>query len=140
MVIFTGCSLSFAQDIPLEVKKMQEQLKVNQKKHLEMLKQTDPQMYEQMVKQDQLSEKISQVSSDYFKQKISYESAKAKLYPLVKEDMVNQINNLDDEIQMIEKKLEELKKSKTNPDYLIYQQIDIILGKSLPRNISRQSM
>jgi len=150
LFIFVGCSLLLAQDTNTtrqtstsnppdlfkEMSKAQEQMKADQKKRLEMLKQINPQMYEQMARQEQLSDKISQISSSYSKKTISYESAKAKLYPLVKENLANQIKNLDNQIQMAEKKLEELKKSKKNPDYLVYQQIDMILGKSL----SRQSM
>jgi len=146
MVIFAGSGLLFAQDANIakqslasdsssfskEMQKMQERMKIEKNKLLDKLKKEDPKKYEQMLKQEQTSEKASGISAEYREKKISYDSAKSKLYPLIKENMSAQVDSLDKEIQRTEQKLEELKKAKKNPDFLIYQRIDSMLGKSSP--------
>ncbi|MBU4473338.1 MAG: hypothetical protein KJ842_04200 [Candidatus Omnitrophica bacterium] len=112
-----------------DFKKFEAERKKAEEKSLEMLKQQNPQMYEQMMKQRKAQEGISRVINDYYQKTISYEAAKAKLYPLVKESLQGRLANLDNEINLLEKKLSELKKAKKDPDYLIGRQIDRILGK-----------
>ncbi|MCG2705926.1 MAG: hypothetical protein L6254_00045 [Candidatus Omnitrophica bacterium] len=112
-----------------DFKKFEAERKKAEEKSLEMLKQQNPQMYEQMMKQRKAQEGISRVINDYYQKTISYETAKARLYPLVKESLQGRLANLDNEINLLEKKLSELKKAKKDPDYLIGRQIDRILGK-----------
>jgi len=134
------------QEMEKEARKMQEQMESEKRKHFETLKKENPQMYQDAMRQEELSQQMSKIIEDYFSQKISYENAKSKLYPLIKEGMNTQVDNLDNEIQMLEQRLEELRKAKRNPDYLVYQQIDNMLGKSsnaqkditIPENTSLQ--
>ena len=112
-----------------QMKKMQEQMEKSRKEQMEMLKKTNPQAYNDMVKQEENSKKTSKIVSDYYSQKIGYEAAKSSLYPLVKENMKGQAGSVDGEIQMLEQRLTDLKKAKSDPDYRIYQQIDGMLGK-----------
>lgn len=112
-----------------DFKKLEAERKKAEEKHLEMVKQQNPQLYEQMMKQRKAQDEISRVINNYYQKTISYEAAKAKLYPLVKESLQGRLANMDNEINLLENKLNALKKAKKDPDYLISREVDRMLGK-----------
>ena len=146
-ICFSGVSFAQAPQTPEEtqeqIKKMQEDMKkaVEQNKkmmqdrakaeksYLEMLKQTNPQAYEQKIKENKLQDKITKILNDYRQNKISYDSAKLQMYPLIKESLKDKISSLDKDIERAAKKLETLKKARREPSYLINIETDRMLGK-----------
>lgn len=100
-----------------------------EKEFLEIMKKEDPEEYRRYMELKRREEKIDTVVSQYQEGKITYETAKRKLYPLFKERLRDRITNIDEEIARLEKKLSFLKKTKKNPSILIKKEIDQALGK-----------
>jgi uncharacterized protein involved in exopolysaccharide biosynthesis len=115
-----------------QMKKQQEQMKQQQQQRLEMMKKQNPQMYEQMKAAQETQDKISQITTDFHANKISYESAKIQLRPLIAEQLKPRAANVDNEIAQMEMRISQLKKFKTNFSEVVDKSVDVRLGKARP--------
>ena len=113
--------------------KMRQEMGKRQQDELEMLKKVNPQLYQQRKNSIDAQAKINAIVASFREGKISSSQAESQLSPLVKQDMQTYINDLDNKIKRLEKKLDFYKKAKANPSLLIKKRIDELLGKSMPR-------
>jgi len=112
--------------------KMRQDMENRQEKELEMLKKTNPQLYQKKKNDIENKAKIKAIVASFREGKISSSQAESQLSPLVKQQMQDYIKSLDDRIARLQKKLDFYKKAKVNPDLLIKKRIDELLGKSKP--------
>ncbi len=123
---------SFSQSAPDYEKKrteVQQQIREMQKRALERIQKTDPKTYREVVKRNELSQKIDGIVASFRRGSVTEGDARKKLLPLVRESLGNRIENLDKEIERLTKQLDSLKKAKANPDFLVNQQVNRYLGK-----------
>lgn len=99
-----------------------------EKKELEKLKKSNPKMYQKMLRSKEISTNIQKIIASYQKKELSLEQAKKRLYPFVKENLKDRLDDLDNQIAELEKKLVDLKKAKSNPSLMIEKEIEMILG------------
>lgn len=124
LLFFSG--IIFAQQPPSPVVKMQREMQgVRQEKE-----NSKPYKQRQDVLENQT--KINAIVVAFREGKISSFQAESQLSPLVKQEMQDDINNLESRIARLEKELEFLKRAKANPDLLIKERIDQMLGKAMP--------
>jgi len=116
-----------------DMEKMRQEMGKRQQDELEMLKKVNPQLYQQRKNSIDAQAKINAIVASFREGKISSSQAESQLSPLVKQDMQTYINDLDNKIKRLEKKLDFYKKAKANPSLLIKKRIDELLGKSMPR-------
>jgi len=98
------------------------------KEGLEKLKQSDPEMYQKILRSKKISADIQKIIASYRGKKLSLEQAKKKLYPFVKENLKDRLGDIDNEIAKLEQKLEGLKKVRSDPSSMIEKEIEMILG------------
>jgi hypothetical protein len=80
--------------------------------------------------------KIEKIKMDYAENKISLEEAKARLLPLVKEELKDYMQNLDNEISILKKRLQFLEKGKQDSNYLVEVRTREILGEVSPQEMN----
>lgn len=123
----------FAQEPPvLDFQKMEQEVKKAQQAQLENLKDINPKLYKELIEAQARQEKISAIIMDLNNKKISQSSAESQLYPLVKDDMQQEISGLDQRIKQLEQNLDFLKEAKSDPDILIKKRINQMTGKEMP--------
>jgi biopolymer transport protein ExbD len=110
------------------IKKEQERIR---NEELEFLKTNDPQEYKKRKDTYERQDKINQILDSFRKGSISSKQAEQSLYPLVKDDMQGYISTLDTQIEHLEKRLDSLKKAKRDPNMLIKERINQMLGKEV---------
>jgi len=125
--IFLSVSQSFSQKKILREEMMGEKANVSP-----LLQEAE----EVSLKAEARKKEINKIRLDYTEKKISFEEAKRRLKPLVEEELKDYLANLDYQIQVLEKKLQFLKKVKQNPSYLIETRIKEILGEVSPQEIN----
>lgn len=120
------------QDLQKQSESMMQKTKKMQDEELEALKKINPEFYK--TRKDALDkmDTINAIISSFYEKKISESQAKAQLYPLVKQDLAETINNLDKLIAALEKKLQFYRDAKRDPSLLVNKRIDEMLGKSMP--------
>jgi len=101
---------------------------LSSKKGLEKLKQSDPKMYQKILRSKKISANIQKIIASYREKKLSLMQAKEKLYPFVKENLKGRLDNIDNEIAKLEQKLEDLKKIRSDSSSMIEKEIGMILG------------
>ena len=125
---------AFSQPSEDRMGKAMERVRETEERILQELKRVNPEAYEQRMKVKEISQKISDILVSFHQGKFGEEEARRKLSPLVKQLLEGRIRNLDMEIRQAEKKLEFLKKTKRDPDFLVNQRIDFYLGKGSPED------
>lgn len=102
-----------------------------QQDELERLKERDPQQYQRQKAALDRQKKIQEVIGLYSNGKLSLTEAKAALSPLVKEQMQEEgtFSVPEARIQRLEEKLAFLKEARKQPELLIQERIDQMLGK-----------
>lgn len=102
-----------------------------QREALERLKQENPQVYQQQKASLDRQNKIQETIGLYSQGKLSLAEAKAALSPLVKQQMQEEgaLGNLDARIQHLEERLSFFKKAKLQPELLVQERIDQMLGQ-----------
>lgn len=113
------------QDIEQKMKQMQQE-------ELERLKKENPQLYQQRRDAFDRQTKISAILSSFHAKTLSESQVESQLYPLIKQDVQQYATGLGAEIQRVEKRLEFLRKVKSNPEILVKKRLDQLLGKSAP--------
>lgn len=121
--------------VPADFLKMLEKA---QQEQLERLKQENPQAYQQQKAALDRQKKIQEVTTLYFQGKVSLPEAKATLSPFVKQQMQDEgaFSNLEARIQRLEERMTFLKKAKLQPELLVQERVDQMLGKSIPLPLS----
>lgn len=104
----------------------------SQQEALERLKEKDPQAYQQQKASMDRQKKIQEVVGLYFQGKFPLLEAKAALSPLMKQQMQEEgaFSGLEARIQRLEEQVAFLKKAKSQPDFLVEERVNQILGKS----------
>lgn len=118
------------QELQKQQEKIRQEADKMQQKELEFLKEQDPQLYKERKLAIDTQSKIEAILSSYSQGKISAIEAERQIYPYVKQSMQPYIDGLGTYIERLEKKLTILKKARSNPDILIKQRIDQMLGKA----------
>lgn len=137
MLLFSS-GLVFAQQPPSpekmqqEMERMRQEDEQRQQELLERLKKDNPQAYQQRKDSLDRQAKINAIVSSFQTGKISDAQAENQLYPLIKQEVEDYINNSEARIKVLEKQLANLQKAKDNPDFLIKKRINEMLGKSMP--------
>ena len=115
----------YSEDIPPppDIEEYEEEFR---EEGLRLLKEHSPEEYE---KRKQKNAEIDYIL-DAFRQKyISESEARSQLHPLLKEDIQNYIRGLEADIKSLKERIDFLKQEKKrNPDTLINERIDRILG------------
>lgn len=103
----------------------------SQQQALEHLREKDPQAYSQQKAALDCQQKIQEIAGLYFQGKFPLLEAKAALSPLVKEQIQDEgvFSNLDKRIQRLEEQLAFLKKSKEQPELLVEERVNQLLGR-----------
>lgn len=109
-----------------------------QQEQLERLKQENPQAYQEQKAAMDRQKKIQEVTTLFFQGKLPLPEAKAALSPFVKQQMQEEgaFSNLGARIQRLEERLAFLKKAKLQPELLVQERVDQMLGKSAPLPLS----
>ena len=128
-----------AQDIQLKQEQMQKQareqigvIQALQAKQLETMKAANPGLYEAQKESMERQERIGKIVAGFRQGKLTDTQAQKELSPLVKENLKPDLGQIDDTIAALVKKLAFWKEVKKDPDVLIRQRVDEILGKRLP--------
>ncbi len=103
-----------------------------QSRELERLQQDYPAIYETRKTADARRNKISAVVAAFHQNKISAQETEQKLIPLMREELREQINQMDQKISALEKHLAFLKKAKQDPHLLVEKKINELLGLTPP--------
>ncbi|MBU3933293.1 MAG: hypothetical protein KKH11_01320 [Candidatus Omnitrophica bacterium] len=101
---------------------------LSSQKGLEKLKQSDPKMYQKMLRSKEVSTNIQKIIASYRRKELSLEQAKKKLYPFVEKNLKDRLDNIDTKIAELEQKLENLKKARSDSSPMIEKEIEMILG------------
>jgi hypothetical protein len=72
--------------------------------------------------------KINKIITDFKAGKIAYPEAESKLQPLLKDDLQASVQEMDSRISSLEGELKQLKKLKTDKDYLSKMRINRLLS------------
>lgn len=115
-----------------ETEKMLKEMEKMQQQQLETLKKNNPEAYNQQKKTLDDQQKISAILSSFQNKSISADVAEKQLYPLLKNSPEFSTETIDSQIAQTEKKLNSLKKIRTNPDIAVKKRIDQMLGKTMP--------
>ena len=104
----------------------------SQQEALERLREKDPQAYQQQKTSMERQKKIQEVVGLYFQGKFPLVEAKAALSPLVKQQIQEEgvFSNLEARIKRLEEQLLFLKNAKNQPELLVEERINQMLGKS----------
>ena len=130
-LFFSGIIFAQQPPVPAQMKdmeKMQQEMQKRQQGESERLKKENPQLYQQVENQ----QKINSIVSSFHAGKISASQAESQLYPLIQQDIKTEMGGLESRIKNLEKKLEFLRRAKSNPDLLIKRRIDLMLGRIAP--------
>lgn len=100
-----------------------------ERKLLESIEQTNPELYQQLEEQRQERKRIQQVIKDYRAGRLDEQTARDRLRPDVKQQMQGYLQNLDKTIAAEERRLAELRRQKNDPDRVVEQRISAMLGK-----------
>lgn len=141
MLVFGILATVSAQDSkepappPADFVKMLEKAQAEQ---LERLKQENPQAYQQQKAALDRQKMVQETTGLYFQGKLSFAEAKATLSPLVKQQLQEEgaFSNLGARIQRLEERLSFLKKAKVQPELLVQERVDQMLGKGSPLPLS----
>lgn len=95
------------------------------------LKEVNPKLYEQRKKELERQAKINAILKDFHQGKLTDEQSESQLFPLVKEELGPKISALDVRISWLEKQLAFTRSAKQNPDVLIKERIEQLLGRSM---------
>ena len=120
------------QELQEPMEKMRKEHERMQQEHLERLRQTDPQLYEQQKASIERQKKITAILTDWQQKKISESAAESQLAPLIRQDSKAEIAALGERIARLEKRLEFLRKAKADPGLLVKKRLDQLLGRGLP--------
>lgn len=131
-------ALAQAQQSQDDFRKQQEEYWKRQPRHqvktpqeeLERLKEINPKLYEQRKKELGRQTKINAILKEFRQGKLSEAQLESQLFPLIKEELGPKISALDDRIKRLEKQLVFMRSAKQNPDVLIKERIDQLLGRS----------
>lgn len=115
-----------------EMKRMKEETEKRRQEELAVLKKMDLEIYKERVALYERQEKINKIVSDFHQKKISEKAAKRKLFPLVKKDLKDTIENIPNRIEQLKKQVDFLQKAKRKPNLLIEKRINQILGLEVP--------
>lgn len=115
-----------------EMRRVQEQVNQQQQENLERIKRMDPGGYEAQKKTMERQAQINQIIASYHQNSISADEAERKLTPLVKQEVQRELDGIDSQIKIAEKKLAALKQAKSNPGSLVKKRVDQLLGRSFP--------
>lgn len=133
IIVYSISGLCFAQESkeqapPADFQKAFSQA---QQEALERLREKDPQAYQRQKAALDRQNKIQEIAGLYFEGKFPLIEAKAALSPLVKEQMQEEgvFSNLEARIQRLEEQLAFLKKSKEQPELLVEERINQLLGR-----------
>ena len=133
LIVVLGLSLPvYSQNRPVPPGNDQEQMKKQQEQMMEQMKKQNPKLYEQMKAAQEAQEKTTQITTDFQANKISYETAKNELRPIVEQQLKGRAENIDAEITQMEKRVEQLKNFKTNFSAMVDKAVDVRLGKAQP--------
>lgn len=134
MMIVSVSEACFAQDSKEQAPpaNFQKAFSQSQQEALERLQEKNPQAYQQQKAALDRQNKIEEIAGLYFEGKFPLIEAKAALSPLVKEQMQEEgaFSNLEARIQRLEEQLLFLKNSKSQPELLVEERINQMLGKS----------
>lgn len=114
-----------------EHERMAEEIKKREMEELERLRATDPELYEKRKRQIEINERIEEIVISFREGRISEAAAVKQLYPLMREQTREYIDDyLKLEIERLDKRLDFLKRVEKDPDILIQRRINQILGKT----------
>ena len=99
---------------------------------LERLKRENPQAYEQRKAALEREQKMQAVVTAFYQGTLSGDEAERRLTPLVKKQLEEEgaLSSLSARIERLEDKLAFLKKAQKNPNLLVKQRIEQMLGKT----------
>lgn len=131
-------ALAQAQQFQDDFRKQQEEYWKRQPRHqvktpqeeLERLKEINPKLYEQRKKELGRQAKINAILKEFREGKLAGAQSESQLFPLIKEELGPKVSALDDRIKRLEKQLVFMRSAKQNPDVLIKERIDQLLGRS----------
>lgn len=106
-----------------------------QKDELERLKKENPSLYKARKAALEGQDRINEIVSSFRQGKSSLQEAQRHLYPLVKEQLQQELRTLDERIARLEKTLDSLRKAKRNPDLLVKKRVGELLGQSAPSTL-----
>jgi len=103
-----------------------------QQQALERLKRENPQAYEQRKAALEREQKMQAVVTAFYQGTLSGDEAERRLTPLVKKQLEEEgaLSSLSARIERLEDKLAFLKKAQKNPNLLVKQRIEQMLGKA----------
>src|SRR3989338_5258553 len=73
-------------------------------------------------------QKIGEILQAFNEGRLQLAAARKSLYPLVKAEMEGELQMIDEQLEYAKRHLEFLEKAKKNPDLLVQQRVDMMLG------------
>ncbi|MCM8795787.1 MAG: hypothetical protein NC928_03795 [Candidatus Omnitrophica bacterium] len=127
-------TICLSQEIPKDkfLQEIEKRRQEEEKKFLEELRERDPQAYNQYLETRRRQQEREKIRRDYKEGKISLETAKSCLRPLIEKeiDPKKRLEHIDEEINMLEEQIKHLKKRierlqniKKNPNLIIEEEI-----------------
>jgi len=113
-----------------QIREALQRIRQQQQQELESLKKTNPKLYQQKKDALDRQKQINAIVINFRQGKISAAKAKNQLLPLLKQDVEDFMNRLDSQIKILEIRIAELKKVKINPDSLLQERLNQLLGQS----------
>lgn len=133
MMVVSVSGVCFAQDSKEQAAPagFQKAFSQSQREALERLREKDPEAYQRQKAALDRQNKIQEIVGLYFEGKFPLIEAKAALSPLVKEQLRDGgvFSNLDKRIQRLEEQLAFLKNAKNQPELLVEERINQLLGR-----------
>ncbi|MFQ5681503.1 MAG: hypothetical protein ACE5GG_05605 [Candidatus Omnitrophota bacterium] len=113
-----------------EQQEMEQRMRREEQRFLNELKKQDPAAYKEYLAREKARQKKEKIRDDYRQGKITVKQARARLRPLIEEeiDVSRRVQGIGAEIKMLEQEIKRLKKIKKNPRLLIEEALDRELG------------
>lgn len=141
VLVFPQEPIVFAQEQKFQndFRKQQEEYWKNQprqhtktpQEELERLKNINPRLYEQRLRELERKDKIKAIIKEFRQGRLSEAQSESQLFPLIKEELGPKISALDARIRWLEKQLAFTRSAKQNPDVLVKERIEQLLGRSM---------
>ncbi len=113
-----------------ELEQMEAEGRRMEEEHLAQLQQMDPELYQQEKGRMERQRKIEALVAQVHAGTLSATQAERKLSPLVQQDLQVELTTLPDRISQLEEHLTFLRRVQKDPDLLIRQRIDQLLGRT----------
>jgi hypothetical protein len=113
-----------------EARRTQEEARRTQEEEIRMehIKETNPEAYNQIMEQRAKQEEVRLVVEAHARGELPSAEARYQLAEWMHDDVIAQLDNVDDELERLHKRIAKLEQQKENPDDYLMQRVDEMLG------------